>query len=89
MDKCQHLCKIDSSHYPREAESFEMRIQELRKSFEGLLQVTIFPATKWSITGFLLEKLFPSTEPKEAKMVECCNEKSITIIGKVSRFNLQ
>ena len=69
VDKCQHLCKIDSSHYPREAESFEMRIQELRKSFGGFLTLTLLAAT----------------EPKGAVLVKCKKGRGITIRGKVSR----
>ena len=92
VDKCQHLCKIDSTHYPREVESFEMISQELRKSFRGVLKVTIFAATKEhqkSFGGFLLEKIFPATESKEINRVQCSREKGITISGGVSIFNLQ
>ena len=86
VDKCHHLCKIDSSYYPREAESFEMRIKEIRGSFGGFLQVTIFAATKEprSIFGALLETFFPFS--REAKRVPCMKGKGITISLEVSRF---
>ena len=86
VDKCQHLCKIDSSHYPREAEGFEMRAQGLQKSFDGELQVTIFAATRKSFGGLLRETFFFATEPKGVNKVPCMREKCITINGKVSSF---
>ena len=46
VNRCQHLCKIDSHHYPREAETFDLRIRESRNSFDGSVLITLFAATE-------------------------------------------
>ena len=46
VDRCQHLCKIESHHYPREAETFDLRIREPRNSFDGSVGITLFAATE-------------------------------------------
>ena len=43
VDRC--LCKIDSYHYPTEAQTFDMKVTKLVDSFSAFLRVTIFAAT--------------------------------------------
>ena len=45
LDRCQHLCKIDSHHYPTEAETFDLKVSKLVDTFSGYLRVTVVAAT--------------------------------------------
>ena len=43
--KC-HTCKIDSYNYPADAATFDLKLDQLRNSFEGQLAVTLHCAPR-------------------------------------------
>ena len=60
MDKC-HTCKIRTDHYPRNVDSFDLTIFEVRKSFNATFDVTVHAA----------QQSGTQEDPRPFKFVKC------------------